>query len=115
MRKAILLYVLFLSSVLCAEETKSFPLEVSVTRGNVTVQCSYVDMSNWPAIFRRASGFHCLVAISDPSISFIGVQIETKSGVKSERSSAQSGFSIVVFPTEDREILSLVVTQETRF
>ncbi len=108
-----LIFILICSAILNAEA--SLPLESTLAQSPITINCAYVDMTNWPAVFRAASGFRCLISTSTPDAVAFQVSITTRGEAihvyKIDRTAIQHGYSLAVFPTQDRELTSVSVAE----
>ncbi len=114
--KTLLLSLLLMASMsLVHAEVK---LDTVVANGPITAQCSYVDKSDWPLILRiqGPTMFTCLIdTLSFDTVEFIvSIVSQDESGavhLHTITTASVRGHSIAIFPTTDKKLVSLSVSE----
>jgi len=113
---------LLIFAIITMAHAEDLPMRLAteMVQGPITIQCSYLDLSTWPAVFRFSpTQFRCLLSTKATDtaefiVTFITRDAEGRVNTATNRTAVQNRWSLAVLPTKDAILLSVIVSEVKR-
>lgn len=118
MKPTLMIFALVAICILSAQDIEQpMKLDAEMTQGDVSITCARLDLSSWGGPFRFSPPqFRCSVVTKAKDTTAFEVSLQTRDGAgkttsHTTRTAAVAQYSLVVFPTKDTVLTSVLVSE----